>query len=217
MLQTIEFYTAPFYVFATIIPGIITYKHLLRPYRIIFWFALFSFVINGTSIICSQGFHLRTTGFIHLYTVFEFVFLSVYFAEIYGPKKRNIIYGLATLFVLFCIANTLFWQSTMIMNSYTRSVGAIILIGYSLVYFFKQDVHEETIEWSSEGLNWITAGLLLYYSCSLFMFIFFNYLLVPSTIVSIIWDVHNLILLIEYILFAIGFYKCRSRQITLTY
>lgn len=187
------------------------YQYLNMALKILLAFLIFSAVVNVVGTVFARGFHMRTTAIVHIYTPFEFTFLSLFFAEFYQKQAKNIIYSIAVVFVVFCIYNSLFIQKAMIINSYTRSVDAIILIVYSMLYFLKSNDDLET-QWSQQVNNWMVAGILLYYASSLFMFIFFNYLLIPDQMSFIIWGIHNTILIIEYILFAIGYSKCRQHQ-----
>jgi len=207
----------PLSVLIPIISAVYNYKYLTRPYKIILSFIVFSSLLNLVNLIAIYIFRLQTTSIFHIYTVFEFVFISAYFGEFYNRQKKTIIYVTAGVFVLFCLINTIFLQHPGILNTYARSVGAILIIVYSMLYFLKFGNNDEET-WTDIGFNWICSALLIYYASCLFMFIFSNYLLTASkTVVMIVWGGHDTILMLEYILFAVGFYKCRSQPIISTY
>jgi len=85
-------------------------------------------------------------------------------------------------------------------------------------FIFKQSERDDKDNWGADGLNWINTGILIYYSSGLFLFMTSNYFLTVSRFMGyLIWSVHDTILLLEYILFAIGFYKCKTQQTTFTY
>ena len=187
------------------------YQYLNRALKILLAFLIFSAIANAIGTVIARGFHMRTTFMVHIYTPFEFAFLSFFFAEFYRKPAKNIIYGITAVFVVFCLYNSLFIQKAMIINSYSRSVDAIILIIYSMLYFLRSS-NDIDARWKLQVNNWMVTGILLYYSSALFMFIFFNYLLLSDEMSYVIWNIHNTILIIEYILFAIGYSKCRFPQ-----
>jgi hypothetical protein len=187
------------------------YRYLTKAFKIILAFITFSAVINAVGTVLARGFHIQTTPIVHIYTPFEFAFLSLFFAEFYGKPGKNIIYIVTVAFVIFCIYNTLFIQNAMEMNSYARSVDAIILILYSMLFFLNNN-NDLDHKWSYYNTNWMVAGILLYYASSLFVFIFFKSVAKPGFMTDVVWGTHVTILIIEYILFAIGFYKCKPQQ-----
>jgi FlaA1/EpsC-like NDP-sugar epimerase len=187
------------------------YPFLSRAFKIILAFIIFSAVLNAISQVMARGFHLHTLSLFHIYTPFEFAFIIAFFAEFYGKRTRYLMYGLAAAFAVFCLFNTLFIENTTKFDSISRSVDAIILIAYSMLFFYKNN-NDLDSKWSEHSSNWIVAGILLYYASSLFMFIFFNMITLPGTMTIIIWTGNATILIIEYVLFAIGFHKCRAQQ-----
>ncbi|WP_143822093.1 hypothetical protein [Mucilaginibacter pedocola] len=167
--------------------------------------------MNTSSTIVARVFHKQTTGFFHVYTPFEFAFVIAFFAEFYNTKIRNMLYVLIAAFAIFCVLNTVYLESMMQLDGNARSVDAIILIACCMLFFAKNN-NDLDSRWADHASNWITAGLLLYYSCSLFMFIFFNKMTEAGIMSDIIIYIYATILAIEYILFAVGFNKCRAQQ-----
>lgn len=191
--------------------GLSNSRYLHKAQRIILAFIIFSAIVNAIATVIARVFHIQTTPVVHFYTPFEFAFVSFFFAEFYEKKGKKIIYAITGVFTIFCIYNTFFIQNAMEMNSYARSVDALILILYSMLFFLNNNTDLEQ-KWSDDSTNWIATGILLYYASSLFMFIFFKSVAKPGFMTNVIWVVHNTILIIEYILFAVGFHKCRPQQ-----
>jgi hypothetical protein len=91
-----------------------------------------------------------------------------------------------------------------------------MIIVYSMLYILKQNNDDQN--WGDNMYNWINAGILLYFASCLFMFISSNYLLNAGRHINrIVWATHDTILVIQFILFAVGFYKCKTHRITSTY
>ncbi|MEO7214629.1 hypothetical protein [Mucilaginibacter sp.] len=210
-----------FYIYTTfIVPAtvlipiayaFINYRSLTRAFKIILAFIIFSAVMNTIASVMARGYHMRTTGIYHIYTPFEFGFIAAFFSEFYNKRIRNILYALIVVFAVFCVLNTVFIESMMKMDSNARSVDAIILIILCMLFFAKNNSDLDS-RWADHASNWVVAGLLLYYGSSLFMFIFFDNLTRDDIMTYVIWTLNATILVIEYILFAIGFHKCRAQQ-----
>ncbi|RWY53799.1 hypothetical protein [Mucilaginibacter gilvus] len=169
--------------------------------------------MNAISNVQARVYHLPTLWIFHIYTPFEFAFLMAFFAEYYSKGIRYIMYGISAAFAVFCLLNTLFIQNANQMDGYARSLDAIILIACSMLFFANNNMDLDS-KWADNSSNWIVAGILLYYASSLGMFIFFNMVTKPGIMTSIIWCASATILIIEYVLFAIGFYKCKPQQTT---
>ena len=204
-------YIVPFSVLIPLFVGFRNYQILVPAFRIILWFVLFSAIVNGIVIALShQGVH--TSFIFHIYTVFEFLFLSLFYLQVFGKDTRKIIIPLIALFSLWCIYNYLFLQNGDKVNTYTRPIEAIIVMLYGMLFINKQNNVERDASWGSDGLNWINTGILIYYASNLFVFVFFNFLVNGERYMfEIAMSLHDTLMIAEYVLFAIGFYKCRAK------
>jgi len=86
---------------------------------------------------------------------------------------------------------------------------------YSLIYFAQNNEDGIEKKWVVNPINWVSTGLLLYFSGALFIFSFSNMTSLQKvskyhSLDVLIWDIHATLLLIMYLLFAIGFSKCRK-------
>ncbi|MBD1383754.1 hypothetical protein IDJ75_00570 [Mucilaginibacter rigui] len=208
-------YIVPAAILIPVLTGIKNYNFLTKPLKVILWFLVFqgfANVINLTMI----AFHYYTTPLFHVYSIFEFLFISLFYSKFYSVKKQKSIYALIAVFTVLCIINYLFIQNKIEFNTYTRPLEAIIIIVYSMLFILKQNNEEQN--WGDDAYNWINAGILIYFASCLFMFIFSNYLLGAGKLINrIVWGAHDTILLLQYILFAVGLYKCKTQRITSTY
>ncbi|MFD0765568.1 hypothetical protein ACFQZI_11960 [Mucilaginibacter lutimaris] len=203
------FYVVPPTVLIPIAFALLNFNQLTKPLKIIFWYLVFSSAFNLLSIILIQTHH-TTLWMLHVYAIVEFMFHSLFYSMFFSKKKRGIFLGLIIGFTALCIVNFLFIQNKIEFNTYTRPLGAIIIIVYSLLFILKQQNDEQS--WGGNIYNWINTGILLYFASCLFMFIFSNYLLASPDISRLVWAIHDTILIFEYLLIAVGFYKCRTRQ-----
>ncbi len=149
---------------------------------------------------------------LHFYTAIEFVVLTTLYKYLLtGNRIRAAIVALQMGFVLACIANALFWQPLLSYNSYSLSLGAIIIMLLSMNYFAKLVVEVPQGKVSDLPEFWFNTALLLYFSGSSMLYVFSNFILqVSQTQFYIVWGIHAVFVLLMYILFTIGFLKCKK-------
>jgi hypothetical protein len=205
----------PATILLPIIMALLNYRFLSRPLKIILGFLLFSGIVNLMAVMMAHR-GISNLLVFHIYAIFEFAFISWFYKLYFKGRVAKIIPILIGTFTILCIINVCFIQNYIVFNTYTRSLEAILIVGYGILFFSKQGALDNDFSWGEFSLNWINVGILIYYSGSFFTFIFSNYLLVAVSqrINIIIWNVVDTLLLLEYVLFAIGFYKCRNQPIT---
>lgn len=197
---------------AVVIPlamGICYYKGLRFPHRLIFYYLVFAGVTGGVASYFAKH-RMNNLWLLHLYTAVEAVVLMGFYRSIIkSALLRKVILYLMALFPLICLANILWWQSLRRFNTYTRPVEALLLIYMGLVVFLENSNDPVDAEGGpSTALSWINAGLLLYFSTSFFFFIFSNFLHPEGFFNIFILISHATFVLIMYLLFTVGFYKC---------
>lgn len=210
-------YIAPLVVWLPMITGFINFRYLPKEFKVLLAFLVYNCLMDYTSItLAHMGYH--TIIIVNLYSLFEFIFLSLYFVPSFSKPKQLYVKLFAAAFLAFGILNLLFLQNGELQfTTYTRALASVTLIIYAMHSFYKQSKVEDT-EWGSTPHNWVNTGILLYYASNLFMFLFTTTLLGAGRLINdIVWTAHDAILMFEYILFAVGFYKCRVQWKASTY
>jgi len=188
------------------------YPDLRKRHRIILFYLLVSGCINLAAIVlASKGMH--NLFLLHFYTIIEFAILSMFFRDIIkGKFITRFITCSIFAFTALCIINFVFLQSLDKFNTYTRPIEAIFLIAYSLSYFERESRIDHELSWVNNPVSWMVTGILLYFSGALFQFTFSNVVSIEVShdIKVLIWNIHATLVLIMYILFAIGFRKCKN-------
>lgn len=133
---------------------------------------------------------------LHLHTLLEFIFISLFYREILFKKNRLGLYFpyfIGTVSVII-IANSIFFEPLMGYNSHAKGLSQSLIIIYSILYFFNRI----SIEVSEKNLvlNQLNAAILLYYAGSLFIFGFASFISESSPKVnSYFWDFNALLYL----------------------
>ncbi|HYC29801.1 MAG TPA: hypothetical protein VEB42_13305, partial [Chitinophagaceae bacterium] len=83
-----------------------------------------------------------------------------------------------------------------------------IIGGLAMIFFFRQLNADAKYP---ETVLWINAGLLLYFSGSFLLFLFFEVLANNRSANNLAWVLHATLVLLMYILFAIGFIRAKKQ------
>ncbi|MDB4926662.1 hypothetical protein [Mucilaginibacter sp.] len=219
-MHFLHFYERYFLSGSILIPIIIAlfnYKLLGMPLKVILYFLVFSAVLQTVNMILSSQ-YIPNLFVFHFYAIFEFAFVSWFYSLQFKGLINKLIPPMVLTFAVLCVINFFYIQKKLEFNTYTRSLEAVIIIGYCVMFFNKQMQTNSKYKWGSLSLNWINTGLLIFYSCSFFIFMFSNYLLNANKhIITVVWSTYDTIIILENILFAIAFYKCRKQPIISLY
>lgn len=167
--------------------------------------------VNVASKVMSIN-HIPNLPLIHIDTIFEIVLLLFYFSSILNGKIVKLwLKTVAILFPVCCGINFIFFQSIHNFNTYTRPLGALILISFCIVYWWEYSNKDPDNEWSHIADNWFVSGILFYFSGALLLFIFSNYLAAfyDSDTNIFIWNLHGTLLISFYLFFTKGFLLCK--------
>jgi hypothetical protein len=212
-----SFYLGYFIPAATLIPiiaGLVFYKQINKPLRILLVFLSASFVLNVMGSILAAH-NINNLPGLHAYTIIEEVTLMLYF--LYAFEKGDITKWIKAAMVIFpviCIVNFSFFQSIYEFNTYTRPLGAIIIIIFTSTYMAMQSGFKNP-ELITRSGRLVAAGFMIYFCSSLFQFIFSNVITdhVSKGIKLLLWDLHGTFVLIMYLLcFWAIIYERRKRQ-----
>jgi len=201
-----------------LIPFIIgVYKYRdIEKFKYLFYFVCYGVVNEITSIFLIQSGYRNTMPLFHLYTLVSFILLCLFYQSVFKGYIKKIWFRAVVLFyVTFCFVNLLFFQSIYAYPNLQYSVLAIVMVTFSILYFFNTMVEVKISQLSKEPLIWINTGILIYYSGNLFYYILFNLFLDYSheflkSIGIYFFSLNTLF----YILIAVGFYKTEKEVIS---
>ncbi|PLX07675.1 MAG: hypothetical protein C0596_09575 [Marinilabiliales bacterium] len=149
----------------------------------------------------------------NVFTIVEFTLVSLFFVEILKLKKKRAYVTLICFLSLFFIFGV-FISNNDLHTNLSSTVISIIFISLSVIYFSKLMREQKIDNLLSYQNFWFNTGILVYFSGSIFIMIFSNYFFTLSIDAQkILWLLHSIINLICYVIFAIGFYKCKPKAI----
>ncbi len=152
-----------------------TFPSLFKRISYLIWFNLATEI--GARVLA------ETTGnnlpLLHVYTLGEFLLLSFFYKGLLQDPKwlaqhfKKITLVIAALIIL----NSIFLQPIFQFNTYAKTLVQIIFITYSILYFFNLSDASHLFDKEQKYLRLINSAILVYYSGSLFIFMFSNYFL----------------------------------------
>lgn len=138
---------------------------------------------------------------LHLHTLLEFIFISLFYRQILFSEHSISVYLLYFIGVvsMLIVANSIFLEPLTGFNGNAKGLSQSLIIIYTILYFFSRistEVREENMY-----LNKINASILLYYSGSLFIFIFASFLVKNSQVLNhYFWEFNALLYLVFQLL-----------------
>lgn len=145
---------------------------------------------------------------LHLHTLLEFIFISLFYRQILFSKHRLSVYLLYFIGVvsILIVANSVFLEPLTGFNGNAKGLSQSLIIIYTILYFFSRistEVREENMY-----LNKINASILLYYSGSLFIFIFASFLAKNSPVLNhYFWEFNALLYLVFQLLILVATWR----------
>lgn len=143
----------------------------------------------------------------HIFTLLEFTcFMYIFFQILKIEHKQKLFSVIILSFLIIFLVDIIFISGHLKMNELARNVEGFTFIVLSILYFkslMKSNEHQSLLQKFS---FWFSSAILLYFSGSLFIFLFSNYLLdsSPETFFGI-YAIHSILSIIFNILLAICF------------
>jgi hypothetical protein len=161
--------------------------------------------------------HHATIVVFNVYYCVLFLLLSWFYYEALFVNTRRILVwvGLA-VYLQSYILTTLYVQGFFEYQTLMWLIAAVIMIIYSIAYFFYSLSTITPSGFFGYSLIWINMGVMIYFCLNLFLFVLGNHVLTkldPETS-ALIWSTHNINNIIKNILFAVGMFFYRRKIAT---
>ncbi len=155
--------------------GIIKFKSLLREIRPIFYFVL---VGGATELFTDfyKGFIARNTMPIgHFYLAISVLLMALFFQKVLvGYLKKWILYTPIIAYIIYSLVNPFFIQSIWEFPNITGSLGALMLIVFSILLFTRIMTEAKINNLRNDPVVLANIAILFYYAGNFFYFILFN-------------------------------------------
>ncbi len=131
--------------------------------------------------------HINNMPLLHLYTMLEFVAFSLFYRVLFKEVSwlQKYFWHWVIAFTTLLVINSAFIESIYKFNSNAKTIIQIILIAYAVSYFFRAYGKADFSKPLPFALAMVNAGVVLYYSGSLFVFMFSKFLNDPVRGISL--------------------------------
>jgi hypothetical protein len=158
-----------------IIIGIVRYKHLTIPYKLIFYFITVTFFSELTSRI----FVLKIKNSFpvyHFYVILSTTIILLFYFSLFKIKALKIIIAsCCLLFILTSAINSVYFQPLLSFPSFSIILSDIIIVCFSLLLFRTLVITGFTSE--DKLVYWLNAVILMYFVIQIFNWGAYNYIL----------------------------------------
>ncbi|MES2140923.1 MAG: hypothetical protein V4511_14545 [Bacteroidota bacterium] len=195
----------------TFIVGLLCFKSIKGYLAPLFLIVFVSFITDIISVVYASS-NINNFYIFHLFTIFEFILIS-FFYILFFKKYLNAKYLLLPIPIFLIVAFIDYKINGLnSMDNFSASIEAVILSIYSLVSFLfvmRKLLFENIL---SAPFFWINSGILFYFSGSLLVFAFSNYVYTyQRSFSNALWAIPQLLNIFYNILISIGFWKARAQ------
>lgn len=195
-----------------IIISLIRYKYLKNELKFIWYFILlgtFFEILSRTLLYLKVR---NTLPFLHLYTTLEFITIGLFYQRFFGSFfSRKLLPIIIITFVTFAIINAFFIQKINNFNTYASGLEGILVIGLSLLCFYKMLIELDTRSPTKQPIFWINSGFLFYFAGNLFVFILSNFIKEDNYLLSLAWGMHAFLMIVLHFFIGIGLWQSHRR------
>ena len=148
---------------------------------------------------------------LHVYTIFEFILLTLIFRSVLHHLFTKII---LLTFPLFAAVNSVFFEQLNTMNVLNRSISALLIMFFALSFFLVNLRTMKIIRLEKEPLFWVSIGVLFYNAASFFIFIFSKDLEPFNDLWFTYFGIHSIFTILLYTFYSIALWVQPKQQPT---
>lgn len=156
-----------------------------------------------------------TVVLFNAYYLILFLLLTWFYYEVlFVNTRRAMVWIGIAIYVPSFILVTFFVQNFLEYQSLMWLITAVMMIMYSIAYFFYSLSAIVSSGYYGYSSIWINVGVMIYFCLNVFLFVMGNYVLTkldPETS-ALLWSSHNINNIIKNILFAVGIYYYRRGE-----
>lgn len=198
--------------------GTIKIKTLSRD-RQFLYLAVILAIIGEKAMAYGAKTWMNNMPVLHIYTLLEFFLLfSVFYYGKKGIISFKLYKAIIIIFTSVGILNMIFFQGIMNENSISRSLEGIVLITFSLIFFYQILKDLEIVRPEKSFMFWFSIAILIYFSGNLLVFIYSNHLQNISKnspenteLIVQIWVINYILNIIFYLLYTVAF-LCKEQK-----
>lgn len=192
--------------------AIFYFKRFTNTFKILAIFFIVSSVFELALVMMVRYGRPNNAPLIHLFVVVSLIFFGiVYYRTLFNPWLKKLVLFLVPVVIVISIINSIYIEGIWAFPAISNSAQSVLFILFSLLYFHQLLTRQEFVHIEKQGLFWINAGILIYFSSNIFLFMLYNRMI--DSITYYFWIIHSITNIIANILYTIGL-LCKPQKPT---
>ena len=213
MTATTQSYIASIAIFFPLITVVVRKKYLSKELKILFLYLISSTIDEVLGNVWAKVLHLPNHFIINTFATLECILISLIFYEIFIAKdlKRIVLVSIG-IYVLICIYVFTILDNFYRFSSIINTVSCLLIIVWVFTYFYQLLQIPQLIKLYALPMFWISVGCLLYFSGTLFIFLYSEKILFQKEpiLYKQLWTIYYVLLFIFRVLLAIGLWFSKT-------
>lgn len=140
---------------------------------------------------------------LHLFTLLQTLLILWVYRDFMRTRAQKWVLPLLAIgFSLFAIVNAVWIDGIWKLNPHARAIQSLLILSIIFSYFFALLRNTHFVRLEKEPLFWISAGLIIYFSGSFFIFLASNYFLTSPDLLRSIYGIHSVLNIIANLFYA---------------
>lgn len=209
ILEYVSMFSAAFPLAA----AIWNYKYLDVTLKTVALFFLISALFDITLVLLYSCFAVKNTALVvHIFIWVSIIFFArIYYMAFSNPLLKKLSVLLPAIVLAIVVFNAIAMEGIKVYPSVSNTILGIMMIFFSLSYFYQLFDEQEFVYIEKQGLFWVNSGVLIYFSINIFLFMLINR--ISPEDVKHYWAIHSVINTIANLSYAIGL-SCKPQNIT---
>ena len=181
-------------------------------YKYIFLYLLIQLILNS---VCSILAAEKVNNILLYQTncLTSLVLLTLFFNEVIPAFKKHKWFKILSWSLVTLLTAYMFFEKKSSFNSHSFSYTGLIIVMYSLLYFYNKIAHPSLTKITKEPVFWFVTGFFIYYSATFMIFVSYGVLTEEQKIdVNLLWRLHNIIFFIMCVYISVGYLCITSRK-----
>ncbi len=207
LIFIIIIYISSSVVFLPLVIIILRKNYLTKELKILFLYVIASILFEFFSILWAMILHRPNHFILNTFALAEGVLISLVFREIFLEKnlKRFALF-LTSIYTLVSVYLFMMPNGFFNFNSTVNTISCLLIITWVLLYFYQLLQTLQAIKLYTLPLFWISVGCLLYFSGTLFVFLYSETILFQKEPILYyqLWSIYYVLLFVFRVLLAVG-------------
>jgi len=163
--------------FLPVLAALYNYRRLDSILRLMAIFCILSVIPDVAGLVASylKLRHYNNLVLFHFFDMMAAVFFTlIYQRAFYKQLFKKITFILGGLSLLIMVCNAIFIEGLWKYPSVSNTVLCVLLIIFSLIYFYELLSRQEFTYIEKQGMFWINSGVLFYFAINIFLFMLYN-------------------------------------------